>query len=335
MATIKDVAKLAGVSVSTVSRVLNASGYVEKTTEERVMAAIKQLSYKPSQIARGLVSKKTKTFGLVLPDISNPFFPEVARGAEDQASLHGYNIMLCNSDWDIQKEKMYLNILLEKCVDGIILVGSRLGDDYLNEVVPTLDTPVVLLDRTSALEVHSLSTNNILGGYLATKHLIEQGYQTIAHISGPQQSRSAQQRLTGYCKALAEYNLPYDMVLVTEGDYRIKGGAEGMQRLLRLNTVPDAVFCANDLMAIGALEFLNDAGIKVPEQMALVGYDGIHLSKYVHPKLTTVCQPTYEMGKKAVQVILENLTQDHTSFQHIELDPELQVRESSQRRNPV
>ena len=335
MATIKDVAKLAGVSVSTVSRVLNTSGYVEKTTEERVMAAIKQLNYKPSQIARGLVSKKTKTFGLVLPDINNPFFPEVARGAEDEASLHGYNIMLCNSDWDVQKEKMYINILLEKCVDGIILVGSRLGDEYLKEIVPTLDTPVVLLDRTSALDVHSLSTNNILGGYLATKHLIDQGYQTIAHISGPLQSRSAQQRLTGYRKALTEHNRAYDVVLVTEGDYRIGGGTVGMQRLLRLNTVPDAIFCANDLMAIGALEVLNDANIKVPEQVALVGYDGIHLCKYVYPKLTTVRQPTYEMGRKAVHVILKNLTQDEITYQHIELDPELQIRESSQRRKPI
>ncbi|WP_333871487.1 LacI family DNA-binding transcriptional regulator [Desulforamulus putei] len=330
MATIKDVAKLAGVSVSTVSRVLNTSGYVEKTTEERVIAAIKQLNYKPSQIARGLVSKKTKTFGLVLPDITNPFFPEVARGAEDEARRHGYNIILCNSDWDIQKEKMYLGILQEKCVDGIILVGSRLNEDYLGKIMSVLATPFVLLDRTSTLDVHSISTNNVLGSYLATKHLIEQGYQNIAHIAGPPLSPTAQQRLIGYKNALAEHNIPLDLVLVVEGDYRISGGALAMKRLLHLKKVPDAVFCANDLMAIGALEVLQEAGVKVPDQVALVGYDGINLSKYVYPRISTIIQPTYKMGSTAVQLILETLNKGtQTIFKHIELEPVLAVRESS------
>ncbi|SHF54217.1 transcriptional regulator, LacI family [Desulforamulus putei DSM 12395] len=330
MATIKDVAKLAGVSVYTVSRVLNTSGYVEKTTEERVIAAIKQLNYKPSQIARGLVSKKTKTFGLVLPDITNPFFPEVARGAEDEARRHGYNIILCNSDWDIQKEKMYLGILQEKCVDGIILVGSRLNEDYLGKIMSVLATPFVLLDRTSTLDVHSISTNNVLGSYLATKHLIEQGYQNIAHIAGPPLSPTAQQRLIGYKNALAEHNIPLDLVLVVEGDYRISGGALAMKRLLHLKKVPDAVFCANDLMAIGALEVLQEAGVKVPDQVALVGYDGINLSKYVYPRISTIIQPTYKMGSTAVQLILETLNKGtQTIFKHIELEPVLAVRESS------
>lgn len=335
MATIKDVAKLAGVSVSTVSRVLNTSGYVERVTEERVMAAIKQLNYKPSQIARGLVSKKTKTFGLVLPDITNPFFPELARGAEDEARRHGYNIMLCNSDGDVEKEKMYLGVLQEKCVDGIILVGSRLKEETLGRMLAELAIPAVLLDRTCHLDIHSISTNNILGSYLATKHLIDQGYKSIAHISGPQLSPSGQQRLAGYQKALKEHGLPYDVVLVTEGDYRITGGAVAMQRLLRLSCIPAAVFCANDLMAIGALEVLQEAGVKVPEEVALVGYDGIHLSKYVYPKLTTVIQPTYQMGITAVQLIFETLLNENKTFKHIEFDPVLEVRESSLRRETL
>ncbi|CCO07915.1 LacI family DNA-binding transcriptional regulator [Desulforamulus hydrothermalis] len=335
MATIKDVAKLAGVSVSTVSRVLNASGYVDKTTEERVMAAIKQLHYKPSQIARGLVSKKTKTFGLILPDITNPFFPELARGVEDEAQRHGYNIMLCNSDWDIEKEKMYLSLLQAKCVDGIILVGSRLREEYLAKLLGTLKVPMVLLDRSSGMGIHSISANNNLGGYLATKHLVDQGYRTIAHISGPQQSPSGQQRLAGYKNALAEGNIPYDEVLVTEGDYRISGGAAAMRRLLRLSSPPDAVFCANDLMAIGALEVLQETGVKVPDEIALVGYDGIHLSKYVFPKLTTIIQPTYHMGTQAVQIIIDNLVAGQTECKHIELDPILEIRDSSIRRKPA
>lgn len=331
MPTIKDVAKLAGVSVSTVSRALNGSGYVDKTTEERVMAAIKQLNYKPSQVARGLVSKKTKTFGLILPDITNPFFPEVARGAEDEASRYGYNIMLCNSDWNVAKEKMYLNIMQEKCVDGIILVGSKIDDDYI-KMLSNLSIPVVLLDRSTSLDIHSICTNNILGSYMATKHLIEQGYKTIAHISGPHQSPSAKNRLLGYRRALEESDIPFDLVLVIEGDYRITGGSLAMQRLLRLNAVPDAVFCANDFMAIGALEVLQEAGVKVPDEVALVGYDGIYLSKHLYPKLTTVVQPTYQMGTAAVQVILETLGNEEGKYKHIEFDPVLKVRESSVRR---
>ncbi|WP_003542236.1 LacI family DNA-binding transcriptional regulator [Desulfotomaculum nigrificans] len=331
MATIKDVAKLAGVSVSTVSRALNGSGYVDRTTEERVMAAVKQLNYKPNQIARGLISKKTKTFGLILPDISNPFFPEMARGAEDEASKHGYNIILCNSDWQIEKEKMHLNLLQQKCVDGIILVGSRINEQYLS-VLSKSATPIVLLDRTSALDIHSISTNNVLGAYLATKHLIDQGYQNIAHIAGPALSPSAQQRLAGYRKALVEHYRVFDLVLVTEGDYRIAGGTLAMQRLLRLATIPDAVFCANDLMAIGALEALQQAGVKVPEEIALVGYDGINLARYVNPKLTTIIQPTYQMGIMAVQLILETISSGQKNFKSIELDPILEIRESSLRR---
>ncbi|AQS59941.1 LacI family DNA-binding transcriptional regulator [Desulforamulus ferrireducens] len=334
MATIKDVAKLAGVSVSTVSRVLNASGYVEKNTEAKVMAAIKQLNYQPSQIARGLVSKKTKTFGLILPDITNPFFPELARGAEDEAGKQGYNIMLCNSDWDVAKEKMYLNLLSEKRVDGIILVGSRMHEQYLAPWINDA-APVVLLDRTSQLDIHSICTNNKLGGFLATKHLLEQNYRRIAHITGPATSPSAQQRLLGYQKALEEYGLSLDMTLVCEGDFRISGGATGMRRLLSLKNVPDAVFCGNDLMAVGALEVLQEAGLKVPEDIALVGYDGIDLSKYVHPKLTTVIQPTYEMGVMAVQLIIESLTGQNTVYRHLELDPILKVRDSSIRRKTI
>ncbi|WP_425060186.1 Catabolite control protein A [Sporomusa carbonis] len=333
MATIKDVAKFANVSVSTVSRVLNASGYVEKNTEERVLAAIKQLNYKPSQIARGLVNKQTKTFGLVLPDITNPFFPELARGAEDEARLHGYNIMLCNSDWDIEKEKMYLGILQEKCVDGIILVGSRLPEAYLAEMLAAFATPLVLLDRTSSLEVHSISINNILSGYLATKHLIEQGYRSIAHIAGTP-SPTVEQRLIGYKQALAEHDILFDEVLVFQGDYRISGGATAMQRILRLRNLPDAVFCDNDLMAIGALEALQEAGIKLPEQMALVGCDGISLGKYVCPRLTTIFQPTYKMGSMAVQLLFETIHKgEATAFKHIEMEPVLVVRESSPRKH--
>lgn len=331
MATIKDVAKLAGVSVSTVSRVLNTSGYVEKNTEEKVIEAIKQLNYKPSQIARGLVSKKTKTFGLVLPDITNPFFPELARGAEDEAGKQGYNIMLCNSDWDVGKERMYLNLLSEKRVDGIILVGSRIHDQYLTSWVD-VEAPVVLLDRNSELDIHSICTNNTLGSYLATKHLLDQGYRRIAHIAGATSSPSAQQRLAGYQKALEEYGFSIDMTLVTEGDYRMSGGSTGMRRLLSLKNVPDAVFCGNDLMAVGALEVLQEAGLKVPTDIGLVGYDGIALSKYVYPKLTTVLQPTYEMGVMAVQLIIESLSDNEVLFRHLELDPILKIRDSSLRR---
>ncbi|MZP28830.1 substrate-binding domain-containing protein [Heliobacterium undosum] len=330
MATIKDVAALAGVSVSTVSRVINASGYVDNKTEERVLAAIQTLDYRPSRVARTLVTRRSGTIGLILPDITNPFFPEVARGAEDEAYRHGYNLILCNSDWELEKEILYLGILRQQCVDGIILVSTKLTEERLAEECRSLPS-LVVIDRTITLDIHSISSNNVGGAVLATEHLLSQGYRRIAHIGGPSSSISAQQRLEGFRQAMTKADLPVEPALVVEGDYRLDGGKRAMARLLAMTPQPEALFCANDMMAIGALEQLNEAGLRVPADIAVVGYDGIALTRYIHPRLTTVIQPTYQMGERAVQLLLETI-KGNENYQHIELEPRLDIRESSFRR---
>ncbi|MBM7868029.1 substrate-binding domain-containing protein [Heliobacterium gestii] len=331
MATIKDVAALAGVSVSTVSRVINASGYVDSKTGERVLAAVEALDYRPSRIARTLVTRRSGTIGLILPDITNPFFPEVARGAEDEAYRHGYNLILCNSDWKLEKETLYLGILRQQCVEGVILVSTKLTEERLTEECRSLP-PLVVIDRTITLDIHSISSNNVGGAALATKHLLVQGYRRIAHIAGPASSISARQRLEGYHRTMAEAGLPVDPALVVEGDYRLGGGKKAMARLLALTEPPEAVFCANDMMAVGALEQLQESDRCAPADMAVVGYDGIDLTRYVHPRLTTVIQPTYQMGERAVQLLLETI-KGNESFQHIELEPRLAIGDSSVRRD--
>ncbi|MBC9784623.1 LacI family DNA-binding transcriptional regulator [Heliobacterium chlorum] len=331
MATIKDVAKLAGVSVSTVSRVLNGSGYVDKTTEERVLSSIRSLNYQPNRIARSLVTRKTKTIGLILPDITNPFFPEVVRGAEDEAHKRGYNIILCNSDWDEEKEQVYLSVLQQQCVDGVILVGTKLSESYLVSIAATFP-PIVVIDRTIALDMHSISSNNIQGAYAATGHLLAQGCRIIGHISGPEQSVSARQRMQGYRQALDEAGIPFLPELVVGGDYRMTTGKAAAAELLRRSPQLEGIFCANDLMAIGALEQLREASFRVPRDVAVVGYDGIAMSRYVYPPLTTVVQPTYRMGERAIQLLFDSIERNQPEFQHIELEPLLEIRKSSTRR---
>ncbi|MCF6093790.1 LacI family transcriptional regulator [Microaerobacter geothermalis] len=330
MATIKDVARLAGVSVSTVSRVLNKSGYVNEETETKVLRAIEQLQYKPSQIARGLVSRKTKTLGLILPDITNPFFPELARAVEDTAQRHEYTVILCNSDNQLQKEEKYFQLLQEKCVDGIIIAGE-VNSKYMSNIIAN-GTPIVVVDgRMEDSPVHSIYTNNRFGGKLAVHHLVSQGYKQIAHIRGPIGTSSADDRYEAYKEALEELKIPYQSILVQPGDFRAESGYEAMKRLLALANPPDAVFAANDLMALGALEAIAEAELNVPGDIGVVGFDGIPLTKVVQPKLTTIQQPIYEMGVLAAESLIKHIHQPTLEKKNIVLEPSLIIRKTSLR----
>lgn len=305
MATIKDVANQAGVGTTTVSRVINNSGYVGIDTRKKIEDAMKHLGYRPSNIARGLVSKKTYTLGLIIPDITNPFFPDIARGVEDEAIENGFNLILCNSDWQEEREKMYLSLLHGKWCEGVILVGSRCEEKTLRQHIESI--PFVSIDREMKSGGHSVWVDNLNGAFDAVNHLYEVGYRKVAFIGGAKNSRSALERLAGYKKAVSEYGSHSPTVL--ESDYRINGGYDSMMEFLQLpqEERPDAIFAANDLMGIGAMRALAEKDIQVGKEIGVIGFDGIASTLHTSPTLSTIVQPAYEMGRRACQLLLQEI----------------------------
>ncbi|MGC5324323.1 LacI family DNA-binding transcriptional regulator [Brevibacillus sp. SYSU BS000544] len=330
MATIRDVAKLAGVSVATVSRVLNKNGYVNIETEQKVTNAIKQLQYEPNAVARGLAGKQTGTIALILPDISNPFFPEVARGVEDVAHSHGYTVILCNSDDQGSKERSYIEVLKKKYIDGIIFASSTLEDEDITQMRKS-NIPLVLLDRAPNKESCSVvRVKNYEGAQLAVQHLLEIGCNRIAHIYGPQDMITARQRLSGYEDAVKSFDW-FSPSLMVEGNFRIDGGQQAIETLINRHPDIDGLFAGNDLMAVGAVKALTRLGKKVPEDIAVIGFDGIGLTEIVEPELTTIAQPIYEMGRLAATTLIQKITGERIDNQIRELDVKLIVRDSTNR----
>lgn len=330
LATIRDVAKLAGVSVATVSRVLNKNGYVNIETEQKVTNAIKQLQYEPNAVARGLAGKQTGTIALILPDISNPFFPEVARGVEDVAHSHGYTVILCNSDDQGSKERSYIEVLKKKYIDGIIFASSTLEDEDITQMRKS-DIPLVLLDRAPNKESCSVvRVKNYEGAQLAVQHLLEIGCNRIAHIYGPQDMITARQRLSGYEDAVKSFDW-FSPSLMVEGNFRIDGGQQAIETLINRHPDIDGLFAGNDLMAVGAVKALTRMGKKVPDDIAVIGFDGIGLTEIVEPELTTIAQPIYEMGRLAATTLIQKITGERIDNQIRELDVKLIVRDSTNR----
>lgn len=330
MATIRDVAKLSGVSVATVSRVINSNGYVSKETKEKVDKAIKQLNFTPNHFARGLVYKKTNTIGLLVPDIKNPFFPEIAKAVEETALQKEYSIILSNTDHNFQKEKRYIQLLLEKSIDGIIITGEIHESNI--EILVQNNIPIVVTDaRVSDSQIPIVYTDNIEGGRRATHHLFDQGYTRVGHIKGPDHITTAEDRYSGYKLALEERNIEFDSTIVQWGDYQTLSGYEAMKRLLSMKHPPDAVFVANDLMALGALDAVRHSELKVPEDIGLVGFDGIPIIEVLQPRLTTIQQPFYEIGTLATKMLIEAIDGKKENTGQIILQSKLKVGQTSAR----
>ncbi|MCZ8510919.1 LacI family DNA-binding transcriptional regulator [Paenibacillus filicis] len=331
MSTIRDVAKLAGVSVATISRYLNKSGYVNVETELKIKKAIETLNYSPNAVARGLAGKKTNTIALILPDISNPFFPELARAVEDVASMYGYAVILCNSDNQGMKEQSYIEILKKKHIDGIIFASNTLS----HTEVAHLDKngiPLVCLDRAPGKQSCSVvRSQNKNGAKLAIKHLLGMGCRKIAHIYGPHELITAKERLIGYEESVTGFDW-YSPTLTMEGDFSIAGGMHAAQVLMDRHPDIDAIFAGNDLMAVGALKALIRRGIRVPEQVAVCGFDGINMTEITEPEITTVAQPIYEMGALVSRILIKKIEGIMEADQTYELDVSLIPRKSTQRR---
>lgn len=329
-ATIKDVAKLACVSISTVSRVLNSPENVSEEKRERVLEAIEQLDYRPNALARGLIFKRTQTIGVLMPEISNLFSAELIKGIEEQAHKHKINLILCNTGGEKEKMIQYLNVLKEKQVDGIIFTSKPITIEYY-QIFKTIGVPIVLAATESLeYELPSVKIHDEKAAYDATIYLIEKGHENIGMISGPTTDTIAGfPRLMGFKQALKE-KLDIDVVddLIEFGNYQFDDGYRGMEKLLTKNSDLTAVFCASDEMALGALTYLNECGLKVPEDFSVMGFDDTKIAKMSIPKLTTVAQPISEIGKLACQKLIKKINSEDVGELRTYLDHQIIERES-------
>jgi LacI family transcriptional regulator len=326
--SIYDVAREAKVSVFTVSAVINDTGRVSATLSRRVDAAIRKLNYRPNLLARSLAKQQTHTFGMVVTDIANPFFPAIVRAAEDAAQKAGYSMLLCNSDDKADKEAVYLELLISKRVDGIILnkTPSALSAAQ-RRMLDEAKVPIVLLMRTCPdLKTDIVQTNDKQGAMDAIAHLARIGHKRIAFVGGPMNVSNARARRQGYCKALEHWGLEYDPNLTFEGDYRTESGHRAGHALLPQR--PDAVLVTNYLMTIGLMSAAEEIGLRCPEDFALVSFDDYPWSGCFRPRLTTIELPKYELGDAAVRLLLERIQGKNTTPQTVNLSPQLRVRES-------
>jgi LacI family transcriptional regulator len=330
MPTIRDVAKRADVAPITVSRVVNNSGYVSPHTRKLVETAIVELQYVPNFLARSLRSKQTKTIALVLTDITNPFFTTMARGVEDVANEHGFNVIFCNTDESEAKQSKYLTILLQKQVDGILLVPARSTVKSV-KLIQQQGVEVVVLDRqVPYAQVDVVRCDSEQGAYHLTRYLLKLGHQRVAILTGPEGVSTATDRVAGYRRALVEVGKEITEALILHGEFTQAGGYTMMQQILAVSPQPSAIFAANNFIALGALRALRDADIRVPEDMALVAFDDLPLALVLDPFLTVVAQPSYEIGKRATELLLARLTKEASpEYQQVILSTEMIVRQSS------
>lgn len=328
--TIKEVAQAAGVSIATVSRILNGQGGVSPVLVEQVETAVKELNYQPNSVARALKIRESKSIGLLIPDIENPFFPALVRGVEDAAQSSGYALILCNTDGKQAAEEKYIQFLLSKQIDGIIFTGNLTYSEW-KKWLPIINVPVVLLDRkVDNTPFSTVMADNQLGAFMAVEHLIQQQYKKIALLSGRALSLNNMDRVNGYREALKKHGFDQDAQPMAEGQFTFEGGYQAVDQLFAQGGEFDAIFACNDMMAIGAIERLTELGRRVPEDIAVVGFDNIRMAAWYKPSLTTVDQPVYEMGKMAAQLLMEHISGIRKEAAQVVIKPELVVRQSSQ-----
>jgi LacI family transcriptional regulator len=331
MATMKQVAERAGVSTSTVSHVINNTRVVSDDVRERVLAVIADMRYVPSAVARSLKNDKTHTLGMMIPNNSNPYFAELIQGIEDASFKLGYNIILCNAYDDPKKQAAYLRVLLEKRIDGLIFVGSG-DDEELTELLCDMPMPKVVVDReVQGVEADFIEADHERGGYLATRYLLGLGHRAVACVSGPPHLPPSRDRVKGYRRALEEAGVAFTSDFLLHADFTSEGGFAAFQQLLGLPERPTAIFAANDLMAIGGMCAANEAGIRVPDRLSVIGYDDIALASYSTPRLTTMAQPKYQMGEVIARVLVERILGAQTPPRREMFTPTLVERQSTAR----
>jgi LacI family transcriptional regulator len=331
--TMRDVAKKAGVSVTSVSHVINQTRPVSENIQQNVQSALQELGYQPNALARSLRRKQSHTIGMVVPDSANPFFAGIVRGIEDAVFTQDYTVILGNSDGDPQKELVYTKVLAEKQVDGILFVAVGKSNKEHANLINKIRVPLVVIDRdVPDLSVDSVLTDNAQGGRLAIEHLLSLEHQRIGCITGPSDLTPSADRVAGYRQALIQANIPVDESIIIKGDFQFEGGYRAARQLLTMPHPPTAIFACNDLMAVGAISASIELGYRVPEQISVIGFDDIPLASFTNPPLTTIIQPKYEMGELAATLLLKRLQNHEHPVQRRLLSTELIVRRSTAHR---
>lgn len=326
--TLKMVAERAGVSVNTASRAINNKSDINEETKKRVLKVAQELGYVQNATAVALRTKKTRTLGVVIADNRNPFYAEVLNGIEEAAREKNYHIILANTQRDYQKEEEAINLLLAKRVDGLLITPVQDRNDDIKNLIEA-NIPFVIVGRDfKNIEVDAVYNDEVKGGFLATKYLIKKGHKRIALINGFLHKSPARGRLEGYKKALKEYGIPFDDSLVSVGDIDVKDGYERTKQLLEKGLNFTAIFAYNDMMAFGAMRAIKEKGLRIPEDIGLVGYDDIPFSSLISPSLTTIRLKKQELGVESLKLLLSRINVSRKKTKKIMLDVELKIRET-------
>lgn len=329
MATIKDVAKMAGVSTTTVSHVINKTRHVADETKQTVLDAIKALNYSPSAVARSLKVNTTKSIGMVVTTSETPYFAEIIHAVEEQCYRQGYSLFLCNTQNDPDKLKNHLEMLAKKRVDGVLVMCSEYKDDSRDLLKSFSYLPIVIMDWGPVNpDTDLILDNSFEGGYLAGKHLVDNGHKKIGYLSAELTKVTAKQRYQGFIKALSEADVEMKSEWLFEGSFEPEDGYECMNRLLALEDRPTAVFCCNDIMALGAISAITEKGYRVPDDFSVIGYDNVHSSRFFAPPLTTIHQSKARLGERALRLLFERIAHKDAKRETIEIHPELVIRKS-------
>lgn len=324
MATIKDIAQYANVAPSTASYVLNNTKNVTPETRERVLRAARHFDYHPNQLARSLKTRRSHTIGIIVPDIANAFFTEIVQGIEETASREEYSLILCSSSESQEKEERCLQTLLSREVDGLIILGTGKKLTYQSIAVPT-----ITVDRNLDTQYGSVTVDNVKGGFIATDYLLQKYSGEVLMLTSDLLTNTYQERFEGYRQALQKRSLPFREKLILHCPVSYAGGMDAVGAALGKGLSFGSVFAANDLIALGAIKALLLKGLRVPTDIAVVGYDDIPAAEFTSPSLTTIRQPQKEMGHLAAKILIEKITEKSNQPRHIVLDPALVVRESA------
>ncbi|SKA91168.1 transcriptional regulator, LacI family [Caloramator quimbayensis] len=323
--TIKDIAKILNVSYATVSKALSDRDDISEEMKAKVRKVAEELNYKPNYIARGLVKKETKTIGLIIPDITNPFYSEIAMAIEETVNKEGYSVFLCNSNWKNSNENDYINLLTSKKVDGIII--APIGEESLN--LESVDIPIVIVGtKKSYNNQNYVVIDDEKGGYIAVKHLIKQNCKKIMFVGGKQNVQSNKQRLEGYKRALIESNYEINEQYIRSGNFKQESGYLIMKKVFNDGIIPDGVFAGNDLLALGVMRSALDFGLKIPDDIKIVGFDDIPFASLPEISLTTILQPKYKMGEHAANMLLSKIKNPEINCENIILKPKLIKRKT-------
>jgi LacI family transcriptional regulator len=307
VATIYEVSKLAGVSLATVSRVMNNSGRVTEKTRQKVLAAMEELGYRPNSIAQSLASNRSNSVGILVPELHGPFFGTMLSGIEAELRNAEKHVIITVGHSDDAKERDGIEFLLTRRCDALILHVDAVSDDYLVNLNEG-SVPVVLINRSiPAMAGRCINLDNEYGGYLAARALLELGHGSIAYISGPRWKTDSNERLAGHKRALGEFGVAFDEELLFEGDFQEGGGTRGMTWLLETGIPFTAVVCGNDNMAAGAVDVARDSGLRIPDDLSVVGFDNIVFARYIYPKLSTIDYPIIDIGRMAAKLVLRDV----------------------------